>query len=265
MFARKALLATGWADGVRIVVDDGLIQSLDRAERPQADDLELGIVIPGLANAHSHAFQRVLAGHTEQRGPADKDTFWTWRKRMYQLADVVDADRLTAIARQAYTEMLKSGYTSVAEFHYLHSEPAARDAGDAMMAAIFRAAADSGIRLTYVPILYERAGFDEPLPTRQQSRFAKSLKEFLAHYSRARELHGRHTVVGIGAHCRGGGRRRSALPHTHCRTAARGRPVPRRLWAAPGSLAHGEPVDRREVVPRACHAHGSRGSRGAGA
>jgi formimidoylglutamate deiminase len=200
LFARKALLPSGWADNVRLVVDGGHIQTVDKATDAAGGDLEVGIVIPGLANAHSHAFQRALAGHTEQRGPSDKDNFWTWRNRMYALAGKIDAQRLTAIARQAYTEMLSSGYTSVAEFHYLHAEPAEDAPQDSMLQAISQAAADSGIRLTYVPILYERGGFDEPLPNRRQQRFARSLDEFLAHYERARSLADDDTRVGIGAH-----------------------------------------------------------------
>ena len=123
VFAKRALLASGWAANVRIEVTDGLISGLSAGASAVADDMSVGYVIPGLCNAHSHAFQRALAGHTEQRSPAGRDNFWTWRKRMYELAGRVDADLLTAIARQAYCEMLASGYTSVAEFHYLHRDP----------------------------------------------------------------------------------------------------------------------------------------------
>lgn len=200
IFARKALLRDGWAVNVRLLVDGDRIDSVSADECAQADDVVAGIVIPGLANAHSHAFQRALAGHTEQRGPAGKDNFWSWRTRMYQLAGEMDAPRLTAIARQAYTEMLRSGYTSVAEFHYLHSEPDEQGQSDAMYDAIVRAADESGIRLTYVPILYERAGFDEPLPTAAQSRFARPLQEFVEHYQRVRDAAADSTVIGIGAH-----------------------------------------------------------------
>lgn len=200
IFARKALLTTGWAENVRLTVDGDRIDSVQSDARALEGDVAAGIVIPGLANAHSHAFQRALAGHTEQRGPAGKDNFWTWRTRMYQLAGEMDARRLTAIARQAYTEMLQSGYTSVAEFHYLHTEPGESAPADTMFEAIVRAADESGIRLTYVPVLYERAGFDEPLPTRAQSRFARTLDEFVQHYERARGAAGEGTVVGLGAH-----------------------------------------------------------------
>jgi len=204
LFARKALLTGGWAENVRLEVAAGEISSIVADSRIEDDDLEVGIVIPGLVNAHSHAFQRLLAGHTEQRGPAGKDTFWTWRTRMYALAGMVDAGALFAIARQVYTEMVATGYTAVAEFHYLHNEPGDKGASEAMFEAIVAAAIESGIRLTFVPVLYERAGFDEPQPTAQQERFARTVDEFIVHYesasSRAQKSGSEKFRVGIGAH-----------------------------------------------------------------
>ena len=194
VFARKALLPDGWADDVRLVIADGRIASLERGASAAPDD------IPGLCNAHSHAFQRALAGHTEQRSPAGHDSFWTWRERMYELAGVVDAKALTAIARQAYCEMLASGYTSVAEFHYLHRDPRNPDAEDTMFEAIVSAAKDSGIRLTYIPVHYERAGFDDPEPAPHQRSFAMTIDAFLAHHARAVANSGAAVNVAIGAH-----------------------------------------------------------------
>ncbi|MEJ2298674.1 MAG: amidohydrolase family protein, partial [Woeseiaceae bacterium] len=161
--ARKVLLPDGWADDVRLEIEDGRIRTVT----PGSGEAEgsLGCLIPGLCNAHSHAFQRALAGHTEQRSPAGRDNFWSWRERMYALAGRVGADALEAIARQAYCEMLGTGYTSVAEFHYLHRTPGGERRGDAMFEAIVTAAEQAGIRLTYVPVHYERAGFEDPEPT----------------------------------------------------------------------------------------------------
>ncbi|MCJ7590903.1 MAG: formimidoylglutamate deiminase [Woeseiaceae bacterium] len=200
LFAKKALLASGWADAVRIELADGQISSLRAGASAAPGDTPVGYVIPGLCNAHSHAFQRALAGHTEQRSPAGRDNFWTWRERMYELAGRVDADLLTAIARQAYSEMLSSGYTSVAEFHYLHRDPKNPDAVDTMFAAISTAARESGIRLTYVPVLYERAGFDNPEPLPHQRSFALSIEDFMSHYERAKDLSDAATSIGIGVH-----------------------------------------------------------------
>ena len=200
VFAKKALLASGWATDVRLEVAGGQISALQAGVPALASDTAVGYVIPGLCNAHSHAFQRALAGHTEQRSPEGRDNFWTWRERMYELAGRVDAETLTAIARQAYCEMLCSGYTSVAEFHYLHRDPRNPDAVDSMFAAISTAAADSGIRLTYVPVHYERAGFDDPEPLPHQQSFAQSISEFMAHHARATANSGAAASVGIGVH-----------------------------------------------------------------
>ena len=200
IFADKVLLADGWRDAVRLTIAGGELADIETGTQACADDHSVDIVIPGLCNAHSHAFQRALAGHTEQRSPAGQDNFWTWRERMYELAGRIDAATLTAIARQAYCEMLSSGYTSVAEFHYLHRDPLDPDGEDTMLEAILEAARDSGIRLTYVPVLYERAGFDDQRPNAAQQNFVMQLDEFLAHHERACARAGDGINIGIGAH-----------------------------------------------------------------
>ena len=191
-FARKALMQKEWADNVRFSVRGSRIGEIHRAVQPEAGDTHLGIVIPGLTNAHSHAFQRALAGHTEQRSPAGRDNFWTWRERMYALAGKLDEDALAAIAAQAYSEMLASGYTAVAEFHYLHN--------GTMADAIFAAAAGSGIRLSYVPVLYERAGFEQSKPEGHQKLFALDVERFLDHHAKSSDKATGTISVGIGAH-----------------------------------------------------------------
>jgi formimidoylglutamate deiminase len=200
IFARKALLQNGWADDVRLRVQAGEIVQIDQGVAVESGDVETGIVIPGLCNAHSHAFQRALAGRTEQRSPTGKDSFWTWRQRMYALAGKVDAELLTAIATQAYAEMLESGYTSVAEFHYLHRDRDGDHTGDSMFGAICDAAGQSGIRVTYVPVLYERAGFNDLRPSADQATFALDVDQFLAHHERAVGRTSDLLNVGIGAH-----------------------------------------------------------------
>jgi len=200
VFTKKALLKDGWTENVRFRIANGAIDAIEVGASQADDDTAVGIVIPGLCNAHSHAFQRALSGHTEQRSPSGRDNFWLWRERMYELANRVDAKALTAIATQAYCEMLGSGYTSVAEFHYLHRDPANPDAIDTMFEAINTAAETSGIRLTYVPVHYERAGFDEPEPRAHQRSFSQSLQEFLQHYRRAVDRSAVNVTVGIGAH-----------------------------------------------------------------
>ena len=198
LFARKALLAEGWADNVRLHVGAGRIQDLEVGVAPETKERQADVVIPGLCNAHSHAFQRALVGRTEQRSPDGEDNFWSWRVRMYELANKIDAGQLAAIATQAYTEMLQAGYTSVCEFHYLHSDP--ESDGDAMFYALQTAASATGIRLTYVPVLYERAGFEHGTPEEHQRRFVLSLDAFLAHHGRCTGNAIDGTTVAIGAH-----------------------------------------------------------------
>jgi len=199
IFARKALIHKGWADNVRLGVRAGRVETVDTGVTRGESDIEAGIVIPGLCNAHSHAFQRALAGRTEERSPQGRDNFWTWRERMYALASSVDAEALAVIARQAYVEMVSSGYTSVAEFHYLHHDPRSRDK-DAMFEAICAAAKGSGIRLTYVPVLYERAGFDQPKPRGHQVLFAQDVDSYLQHHADVSSRATDTVNVGIGAH-----------------------------------------------------------------
>ena len=199
--ARLALLARGWARDVVLVIRDGRIDRIsENATVGEPVDLDAGIVIPGLTNAHSHAFQRALAGRTEHRSGTGRDSFWTWRRAMYDLVGRLDAGRFEAIARQAYVEMIESGYTSVVEFHYVHREPAGTGGADTMFEAVRGAAAKSGIRLTYVPVLYERAGFDLARPNPEQRHFALDASSFLAHQGRAAEHASRRIRVGIGAH-----------------------------------------------------------------
>lgn len=198
VFARKALLSLGWANDVRFELRAGRIAEIQSGVAPVPEDEVIDILIPGLCNAHSHAFQRALAGRTEQPSPAGKDNFWNWRTSMYELANRIDASQMAAVAAQAYSEMLQAGYTSVAEFHYLHCDP--EETSDAMFHALQEAASTTGIRLTYVPVLYERAGFDQGESHHHQRRFAMSLAAFLEHQGRVTRLANERTTVAIGAH-----------------------------------------------------------------
>lgn len=126
--------------------------------------------LPGIANLHSHAFQRAMAGLAE-RMTHPSDSFWTWRETMYRMAARFDPDTLHAVASQLYVEMLEAGYTTVCEFHYLHHAPAGRPYADpaAMSRALVAAARETGIRLTLLPVLYMTGGFDgRPLNERQR-------------------------------------------------------------------------------------------------
>lgn len=133
--------------------------------------------LPGIANLHSHAFQRAMAGLAE-RMTHPSDSFWTWRETMYRMAARFDQDTLHAVASQLYVEMLEAGYTTVCEFHYLHHAPDGRPYDDpaAMSRALVAAARETGIRLTLLPVLYMTGGFDgRPLNERQR-RFGHTVE-----------------------------------------------------------------------------------------
>ena len=196
LFARKALLPAGWADNVKFEIDAGVIAAVASGVDLPAD--AAGAVVPGIGNAHSHAFQRALAGRAEYG--TGEDTFWTWRHEMYALSACLDADALEAIASQLYAEMLCAGYTSVVEFHYLHRARGETNVSGSMLDALLRAAGATGIRLVYAPVLYERADFDQPTPTPEQARFAMSVDEYLAHVEWALDRVAAPNRVALAAH-----------------------------------------------------------------
>ncbi len=144
-----------------------------------------GPVLPGMVNAHSHAFQRAFAGLAERRESA-ADDFWSWRDRMYGVALRITPAQLRAVAAQLYVELLQGGYTQVCEFHYLHHQPDGQPyADEATMAwAVADAAADAGMGLTVLPVLYERAGFAQPALRPDQRRFAGT-PDFIARLQRS--------------------------------------------------------------------------------
>ena len=180
---QSVFLPKGWTRDVIVSVsDEGFISAIDPAagEGPQGAEHIDGIVVPGMSNAHSHAFQRAMAGNTEYRLSA-RDSFWTWRHAMYALANRIDPEGLQVLATQLFVEMLKSGYTSVAEFHYLHRQRggAAYSGANAMWEAIGNAASITGIGLTFLPTLYQASDFGgRPLKS-EQARFASDTDTFI--------------------------------------------------------------------------------------
>lgn len=181
LFAPHALLPTGWAKDVLLQWDAaGMLVEVAAGAAPGDAPHAPGVLLPGMPNLHSHAFQRVFAGLTELRGTSG-DSFWTWRDRMYRVALAVSPEQLEDIATQLYIEMLAAGYTSVCEFHYLHHDPAGRPYADAaqMSLRLVAAARRAGIGLTLLPVLYRHGGFG-PLPARdEQRRFLCTVNELL--------------------------------------------------------------------------------------
>jgi formiminoglutamate deiminase len=153
----------GVAERVLVEVDGDRIAAVrPGADPPPRANRLAGLTVPGLANAHSHAFHRALRGRTHQ-GRGD---FWAWRERMYELAGRLDPDRYAALARAVYAEMALAGITAVGEFHYLHHDPAGRPYAEPnrMGLVVAEAAAAAGIRLTLIDTCYLQAGLGgEPL------------------------------------------------------------------------------------------------------
>lgn len=157
-WCEHAWLPDGVRPCMRVEAVDGVITGV-RAGLPEPDDVRLaGVVLPGFANAHSHAFHRALRGRTHTGG----GTFWTWREAMYTVAQRLTPDSYHALARAVYAEMALAGVTVVGEFHYLHHGPGGDryDDPNAMGEALRQAAADAGVRLTLLDACYLRGGLD---------------------------------------------------------------------------------------------------------
>jgi len=200
LFAPHALLPTGWARDVLLSWDAAgvLAQVTPNATPPAGTATAFGPLVPGLANLHSHAFQRAFAGLSEYRGSAD-DSFWTWRDLMYRFALAISPDQLEDIATHLYIEMLQAGYTAVCEFHYLHHDPAGHAFADPaeMSMRLVNAAQRAGIGLTLLPVLYQHAGFGGQPARADQRRFVNSVEGLLEIVARVRAS---GTRVGVAPH-----------------------------------------------------------------
>jgi formimidoylglutamate deiminase len=181
----SALLPGGWVRNARVTVGEGgAIGRIDipagnTASGAAAEEIR-GIVVPGMSNAHSHAFQRGMAGNTEFRLSA-RDSFWTWRRAMYALANRITPEDLKILASQLFVEMLKVGYTAVAEFHYIHRplDGGIYAGSNALWEAVAAAAEDAGIAMTFLPTLYQTSDFGAAPLKPEQSRFALTTDGFL--------------------------------------------------------------------------------------
>lgn len=191
-----ALTPDGWQNDVLVTVDAGLIVAVEAAGASTWERVS-GVAVPGLPNLHSHAFQRAMAGLTERRGGA-VDSFWTWREEMYRFVGRLTPNDLEAIAAFAYMEMLEAGFTSVAEFHYLHHQPDGRPYENPaeMSERIVAAAHTTGIGLTLLPVLYRQGGFLGKEPSPAQRRFLSTRDS----YARLMETRIPDGSIGIAPH-----------------------------------------------------------------
>ena len=205
LFAAHAYLREGWRRDVLLEWnDDGILEAVTADSRPPVGVPRAnGPILPGMPNLHSHAFQRAMAGLAEYRAHAS-DNFWSWRDLMYRFAARITPERLGAIARWLYVEMLKAGYTSVCEFHYVHhSEDGTRYANAAELGQrVVDAASQAGIGMTMLPVLYQYSGFGTLEPRPDQRRFIntpESMLELLLALRHNRPEHGALTY-GVAPH-----------------------------------------------------------------
>ncbi len=202
LFARHALLPSGWRDDVRIAWDAaGNLTAVTPDSTREAGIAAADLVMPGMVNLHSHAFQRALGGLTETAGEGP-DSFWTWRDLMYRFARNITPEHIEAIAAQLFAECLRHGYTSVCEFHYVQ-----RDQQGAMYARpaetaerVVAAATLAGIGVTMLPVLYSYAGFGEQPLKIEQQRFRTGPAEVMQVVEALESLRGPHVEVGVAPH-----------------------------------------------------------------
>jgi formimidoylglutamate deiminase len=203
LFAPRALLADGWASDVLLEIDAiGTLTRVTPGAVPGSAERAVGPVVPGMPNLHSHAFQRAMAGLAERRGNAGADSFWTWREAMYRFVARIGPDDAEAIAALLYVELLEAGYTSVAEFHYLHRAPGGAPYADPaeMSRAHVRAARAAGIALTLLPVLYAHGGFGGAPLDPAQARFAGTPESVLDVARRLRADADADLRIGVAAH-----------------------------------------------------------------
>ncbi|WP_052226458.1 formimidoylglutamate deiminase [Microbacterium mangrovi] len=191
-----ALVAGRFVPGVRIETEDGAITGIDQGTHAQAGDVQLTTVVPGFVNAHSHAFHRLLRGRTHDDG----GDFWQWRTRMYAEAGALTPDGYRDLATRVFTEMRDAGYTSVAEFHYVHHRPDGTPypAHD-MEIALADAAASAGIRLLLLDTVYLRGGVGAPLAEEQRRFGDGDVHGWLARWHALRDALAGHPLTELGA------------------------------------------------------------------
>jgi formimidoylglutamate deiminase len=207
IWAAAALLSNGWAESVVIDIDDaGNIESIS-SDQPYASGDKVEILIPAIPNVHSHAHQRAMSGLGERAGisgDAAKDSFWTWRKIMYHYLERIQPQHLFHISAQLYLEMLKTGYSCVGEFQYLHHDldgsPYANRAE--MSLQCMRAAQQVGIGFTALPVLYRYGGFGSADPIDGQKRFLNDAEGFIDIVTSLQQASAAdaNTSVGIAPH-----------------------------------------------------------------
>ncbi|MDA1238243.1 MAG: formimidoylglutamate deiminase [Proteobacteria bacterium] len=204
IWADKVLTPSGWKKNITVTVGtDGLITNLD--EGIHLPDHKVGCLLPAPVNVHSHSFQRAMAGLTERRGPNPNDTFWTWRKLMYQFLDQLNPEQVEAITAFVQMEMLEAGFSTNVEFHYLHHQTDGKHYNNIaeMSEKIMSAKNLSGIGLTLLPVLYQFGGCDNRPLGKGQIRFGNNFDNFSKIYDKVKlssSSYSKDTNFGVAPH-----------------------------------------------------------------
>jgi formimidoylglutamate deiminase len=204
LWASQAWLPGGWQQGVLLEAGvDGLWSHVATGvpTPPERAQRLAGPALPGLVNAHSHAFQRAFAGLSERRD-RDTDDFWGWRERLYRIALRIEPAQMQAIATQLYIELMRGGYTHVCEFHYLQHRPDGSTYQDPreMSWALAAACAETGMQLTLLPTLYERSGFELSALAPAQRRFRADADQAWAMQAAIAARHAPGVRAGLAIH-----------------------------------------------------------------
>lgn len=205
-FTSAALTPKGWARNVKLEVGltgvtRGHIVSVSTQAHPTDCDHRLsGPVMPGIPNLHSHSFQRVIAGRTSIQRKGEQDHFWSWREAMYRAALTLSPEDVEIIATQCFIELLKSGYTSLAEFHYLHLDPQGKPYDDLaeLSHRVISAALKVGISITHLPVLYRWSGVNSASPLPHQRRFILTLDHYTQLNEQLAKYYSSNPLVHIG-------------------------------------------------------------------
>ncbi len=200
--AKTALLGSDWFHDLWVKVEHGQITQIQTGVGAKSDDVRVDVLLPALANLHSHAFQRAMAGMTEVRA-AGRESFWTWRTLMYRFLDRLNPKQVQAIAALVYMEMQEAGYASVGEFHYVHHQPGGQPFNtlSELSQRILAAASQTGIGLTHLPVLYTYGGVRQEPLTGGQLRFGNSADRFLRLVEECqRALPHSDSVIGVAPH-----------------------------------------------------------------
>ena len=188
IWAKTALLPTGWKEDVTIELGNGGRIASIECETPRIGET-VSVLLPSPVNVHSHSFQRAMAGLTERRSTQSTDSFWTWRDLMFRFLNHLTPDHIEAISAFVQMEMLEAGYSTNAEFHYLHHQPGGTPYANLseMSDRIAAATETSGIGLCFLPVHYQYGGCDQRALTEGQIRFGNSPDRFAKLVDKASE------------------------------------------------------------------------------